>query len=487
MSDVISNKSIKFRFTITIIVIVIIMSIIFIYSNKMKDNIIEEYNKYIDINLKLSNLSVEFNNRWLYFDSYYKYKDDDIRAKYLETNNEIKNIIEYVLPYVKQDKDSSTYIRNLDTMNEWFQNNSYLVMVRDESTRVYDDYLNLRTMNSYISKHSSSLISSYLQFTEFKYSEVLDKYKMLDTNIYLLLTLTVAISMVIFKVVSDDIVKTLKDLSKYAKKLSNREWDTPDAVGDSYKELDEFTHTLNHMKNSIRLYIERINESARIESNYQSEKIKNIEKDKIIRETQLRLLEMQINPHFLFNNLNTVSRMAMFEGATNTVEIVDAVSKILRFNLSQRNSFIKLRDELEVVKAFAYIHGIKYEDRFTINYDIEEDLIDTKIPPMIVQLVVENAIKHGFVGINKKGEVNINIYTREGFVIISVEDNGDGISEEKIQKIMSEDDLEYSNNSTGLGINNIKKRLQLYFDRNDLLTIESIEGMGTKVRISIPI
>ncbi|NLY45596.1 MAG: histidine kinase [Tissierella sp.] len=486
MYDVISNKSIKFRFSITIIVIVVTMSIIFIYSNKMKDNIIKEYERYIDINLKLSDLSVEFNNRWLYFDSYYKYKDDEIRIKYYQTNNEIKKIIEYVLPYVNQDKDSSIYIRNLDTKNEWFQNNSYLVMVRDESTRSYDDYLDLRTMNSYISKHSSSLISSYLQFAEAKYSDVLDKYNMLDTNIYLLLTLTVVISMIIFKVVSDDIVKTLKNLSRYAKKLSNREWDTPDAIGDSYKELDEFTHALNHMKNSIKLYIEKINESARIESNYQSEKIKNIEKDKIIRETQLKLLQMQINPHFLFNNLNTVSRMAMFEGAANTVEIVDAVSKILRFNLSQRDSFIKLSDELEVVKAFAYIHNIKYEDRFSINYNIEEGLDDTKIPPMIVQLVVENSIKHGFVGMDKKGEININIYSREGFVVINVEDNGDGICKAKIQKIMGADDLEYSNNSTGLGISNIKKRLQLYFGRNDLLAIESSEGIGTKVRISIP-
>lgn len=470
----------------TIIIILIIMSIIFIFSNKMKDNIIEDYNTYMDINIKLSNLSLEFNNRWVYFDSYTKDTDEEIRNEFFKSNGEIKEIIEYVLPYVNKDKNSSIYLRNLISMNEWFEDNSYLIIIGDGESYSYEEYLKIRIMNNYISQHSRSLISSYLQYTESQYSSILDKYRLLDTNIYLLLTMTILISMMIFKVVSDDIVNTLKALSKYAKQLSNRQWDTPDVVGDSYKELDEFTYTLNHMKNSIKRYIEKLNKTSEIESNYQKEKIKNIEKDKIIRETQLKALQMQINPHFLFNNLNTVSRMAMFEGAATTVEIVDAVSKILRFNLSQRNKFIELKDELEIVEAFSYINRIKYEDRFTIHYNIEEDLYHTKIPPMIIQLVVENSIKHGFIGINKQGKIDINIYKKEGFVVVSVEDNGEGIDKERLGKIIRGESLKDNKYSTGLGIKNIKKRLELYFDRNDLLTVESIEGVGTKVRILIP-
>lgn len=482
-----SNKSIRFRFRTTIALILIIMSVIFVYSNKMKDNIIEDYNKYMDINVKLSNLSLEFNNRWLSFDSLYKERDDELRKSYVESNVRIKEIMEYIEPYVIKDKDSGIFFRNLLTMNEWFQNNSYLVIVREGNIESYDNYMRLRTMNNYIAKHSSSLMSSYLQHTESQYSTILSDYRLLDTNIYMLLTVTILISMMIFKVVSDDIVNTLRTLSKYAKRLSNAEWDTPDIIGDSYKELDEFTNTLNTMKNSIKEYIDRLNEASKIESDYQKEKIKNIEKDKIIRETQIKALQMQINPHFLFNNLNTVSRMAMFEGADTTVEIVDAVSKILRFNLSQRDSFIELKDEIEIVEAFEFIHRIKFEDRFNINYNIEEDLYKTKIPPMIIQLVVENSIKHGFTGLNRKGKIDLNIFKEEGLMVVDVEDNGAGINKERLTNIVRGESLEGNKYSTGLGILNVRKRLELYFDRKDLLTIESVEGVGTKVRILIPI
>ncbi len=487
MTNGISKKSIRFRFRMTIIIILIIMTIIFIYSNRMKDKIIDDYNRYMDINVKLSNLSLEFNKRWSYFNSYYQEKSREVRDAYVKSNVRIKELMDYVEPYVKQDKDSSIFFRNLIGMNEWFQNNSYLVIVRDESTRSYNDYTNLRTMNNYISKHANSLMGSYLRHTESKYSNILAEYKTVDTNIYMLLTLTIFISMMIFKLVSDDIVTKLRTLSEYANKLSNAEWDTSDIVEESYKELDEFTHTLNTMKNSIKEYINKLNEAAKIESDLQKEKIKNIEKDKIIKETQMKALQMQINPHFLFNNLNTVSRMAMFEGATNTVEIVDAVSKVLRFNLSQRDNFIQLRDELDIIEALDYIHRIKFEDRFRINYNIDKDLYSIKIPPMIIQLLVENAIKHGFTGTNKEGEIDIKIFREKEFVVIEVEDNGRGICKEKLASIKRGEDIKKNKYSTGLGLMNVRKRLELYFDRSDLLSIDSMEGLGTKVRIFIPV
>ena len=177
----------------------------------------------------------------------------------------------------------------------------------------------------------------------------------------------------------------------------------------------------------------------------------------------------------------------MFEGATNTVEIVDAVSKVLRFNLSQRDNFIQLRDELDIIEAFDYIHRIKFEDRFRINYNIDKDLYSIKIPPMIIQLLVENAIKHGFTGTNKEGEIDIKIFREKEFVVIEVEDNGRGICKEKLASIKRGEDIKKNKYSTGLGLMNVRKRLELYFDRSDLLSIDSMEGLGTKVRILIPV
>lgn len=489
MDKIASNKSIKFRIRMTFIIMIITTSITFIYSNVAKNKMIDDYNKFMKINVRLSDLSLKFNSSWLYFDSYMKNKDSEIYEKMIEANEEIDSIINEVSPYIKFDTESSIYFRNLTNMNEWFQEQTNLVIQRDESNlETYEQYMKIRTMNYYISQHSRSLISSFLQYTESYYSEMLDKYKLLDTNLYFLLVLTIFINVILLKVINDDILITLANLSTYAKQLSNANWDIPDIKGDSYKELDDLTDAFNHMKKSINLYINELNEKAELERNYQSEKIKNIEKDKVIRETQLNAMQMQINPHFLFNNLNTVSRMAMFEGAEKTVELVDSLSKILRFNLTNKENLIRLEDEINIVKAYILIQKIKYEDRMCFDFNIDEELNDLYIPPMIIQLLIENAIKHGFSGSKRNGCIITTIRKVDEYVQIAIKDNGNGIEKDELELLLGGKAIhKKGKNSTGLGIKNISNRLELYFGRKDLLNIVSEEGIGTKVEIMIPI
>lgn len=485
----ISNKSLGRRIKITFSIIIIIMSITFVYSNIMKNKIINEYNQFMNINIELSDLSLEFNNSWVFFDSYMKYKDEEVYGKILETDEKIRNIINNVTPYIKSDKDSGIFLRNLMSMYDWFYTQTNIVMTREESNlETYEQYLRIRTMNYYISQHSRSLTYSFLQYTDSYYSEILDKYKLLDTSIFFLLVLTIFINVFLLKVVNDDILNTINRLSISVKQLSDANWDIPDIVEDSYKELDDLTDTFNHMKNSIRSYIKELNEKSEMERNYQIEKIKNIEKDKIIRETQLSVLQMQINPHFLFNNLNTVSRMAMFEGANKTVDLIEAVSKILRYNLLNKDNLISLEEEIENVKAFILIQEIKYEDRISFSFNIEKNLENLYLPPMIIQLLVENAINHGFIGNKKIGNIDIRAEQMDKYGLITIEDNGNGISKEDLDKLAKGKAIyRKGKQSTGLGIRNIIRRLELYYNRNDLLTIESQEGLGTKVVILIPI
>ena len=484
-----SNKSIKFRIRMTFAIIIMITSIAFIYSNIAKNRIIDDYNILMKINIRLGDLSLEFNNNWLYFDSYIKNKDSEIYDKMIISSSEIDSIIKEVLPFVKLDTESGIFLRNLISMNEWFQEQTNLVIQRDESDlETYEQYMKIRTMNYYISQHSRNLISSFLQYTDTYYSEILDKYKLLDTNLYFLLVLTIFINIILLKVVNDDILITLANLSTYAKQLSNANWDIPDAKGDSYKELDDLTDAFNRMKRSINSYINELNEKAELERNYQREKIKNIEKDKIIRETQLNAMQMQINPHFLFNNLNTVSRMAMFEGAEKTVELVASLSEILRFNLTNKENLIRLEDEINIVKAYILIQKIKYEDRMGFDFNIDEKLHDVYIPPMIIQLLIENAIKHGFSGLKRNGCIVTTIKQVDEYAQITIMDNGNGIEKEELELLLNGKAIyKKDKKSTGLGIKNIGNRLELYFGRKDLLKIVSEEGIGTKVEIMIPI
>lgn len=475
------NKSINRRLIITFLTIIAVMTTSFLYSNSMKNNIVNQYNISMRTNIKFSDLSVSLNNSWVNFESYIKSHDTANYEKFVESNTKVGVLLEELAPYANQDENSSIYLRTLTNMFELYKEQTYSIIAKEKlDIETYEQYLRLGRMNFYISQHSSSLTSAYLQFTDTYYSNILDKYEVVNTNLYLLLIVAIIINAFLFWAVNRDIQNTLNKLLVSVNQLYHSNWNIPDIEEQSYKELDNLTKTFNHMKNKLRDFIEQLNQKAEIEKNYHMEKLKSAEKDKLIKDTQLKALQMQINPHFLFNNLNTVSRMAMFEEANKTVDLVGALSKILRFNLTSVDKLVTLNEEIENIRAYILIQETKFQGRISFKFNIEKEVQKIKIPPMIVQLLVENAITHGVSSLETDGLITISAFIEGRFCVVIVEDNGVGMAQD------------YKNNkrsqtSTGLGLKNIRKRLELYYNRQDLMAIESKEGEGTKITINIPV
>jgi two-component system, sensor histidine kinase YesM len=475
------SKSINRRIVITFLLIMAVMSSSFLYSNFMKNNIVEQYNISMRTNIKFSDLSVDFNNSWVNFDSYIKSHDTNTYEKFTESNRKIESLLKELEVYAEQDKNSSIYFRTLKNMFELYKEQTSSVIAKEKlDIETYEQYVRLGRMNFYMSQHSRNLTSAYLQFTDSYYSNILDKYKVIDTNLYLLLVFAIFTCAFLIWAVNHGVFSTINKISVSVKLLSNSNWDIPDIEEQPYKELNNFTKTFNHMKNSIREYINQLNQKAEIEKNYHLERIKSAEKDKLIKDTQLKTLQMQVNPHFLFNNLNTVSRMAMFEEADKTVDLIGALSKILRYNLVSIDKLVKLSEEIESVKAYILIQKTKYEDRVCFEFNIDKEIEDIKIPPMIIQLLVENSIIHGLTGLDRDGIIKVEGLKDGNFAIITVEDNGVGMTE-------ADEKIRENKTTTGLGLANIRRRLELYYSRQDLLTIESSLGKGTKVCITIPL
>lgn len=474
------NKSINKRITITFLLVIIIMTISFLYSNIMKDKVVEEYNLSMEINIKLSDLSVNLNDSWSNFNYYMKSPETETFIKFTDANKKIDQIIKEVSPYVSQDKNSSIYLRNLTNMYGWYKDQAYLVIAKGRlDIETYEHYQKIGKMNNYISQHSRNLTSSYLQFTNSHYKGILNKYDNLVVKLYLLLIITIIFNVLLVWAVNHDLLAAINKLSKSVRLLSDSNWDIPDIEEQTYKELIDLTKTFNHMKNKLRVFIAQINEKAEIEKNYHMEMARSAEKDKLIKETQLKALQMQINPHFLFNNLNTISRVAMFEGAEKTVDVIGALSRILRHNLLSIDKLITLREEIENVQAYIHIQKARFEDRISFQFNIEEEIEYIEIPPSLIQLLVENAIIHGLSGFNRKGIVIIKCCQEEDTAVITVEDNGIGMTAHC-------ESIRENKSTTGLGLTNIRKRLELYYNRSDLLVIQSVEGKGTKVSITIP-
>lgn len=202
------------------------------------------------------------------------------------------------------------------------------------------------------------------------------------------------------------------------------------------------------------------------------------EKEK--RVLALRALQAQINPHFLYNSLNTIKWMGQMQGAEVVVDAVDALSSIMQVNMSKK-TYMTFQEELDYLNKYICMKEFQKAARIKFVCKIEEELRQCYILKMLIQPIVENSLKHGGVMEDKDGYISISIYADGGDVVIDVEDNGRGLSEEE-----SRDILARLQKGDGIGLFNIQKRIQLYYGEEYGVSITGEKGIFTCVSLRIP-
>lgn len=218
---------------------------------------------------------------------------------------------------------------------------------------------------------------------------------------------------------------------------------------------------------------------------------RKVELENSLNEVRLKFLEAQINPHFLFNTLNTIAQTSVMEGADLSASLTYALSNLLRYSLNKTGSLISVKEELNLVNDYLMIQKTRFPDRFQISIDVSEDILDVKIPFMTLIVLVENSIVHGFSNVSHQGVLEIRGYKDSKDAVIKVFDNGMGIIPEVLDTLRSLKDGDQQGQNgqhvpAGIGLKNINKRLEYYFgDRWDF-HIESTPGQGTLVTIKLP-
>lgn len=208
-----------------------------------------------------------------------------------------------------------------------------------------------------------------------------------------------------------------------------------------------------------------------------------------ITNAKLKYLESQVSPHFLFNTLNAGAQLAMLEEADRTYDYIQNVADFFRYNLKHDLSSVTLSQEIGLVDNYMYILNVRFANELIYEKDIDEELITTVVPGMILQPLVENCVNHGLRIVEHEKKISLRVQREGGFICVSVSDNGIGMSREKIQQIMN-GQIEGDGNdkdSNGIGVNNVISRLKLFFDKDDVVEITSEgEDCGTEVAIYIP-
>jgi len=202
------------------------------------------------------------------------------------------------------------------------------------------------------------------------------------------------------------------------------------------------------------------------------------------RNAELRVLQSQINPHFLYNTLDTIQWKALAYKAFDVADMINSLSIFFRISLSDGKEFITISDEIEHVRNYLEIQKTRYKDKISYSINLNESISQNLVPKMIIQPLVENSIYHGLKLKKQKGIININVLSENDYIIIEVIDNGIGMDHKMLAT--TKDNLYNSIESEHYGLYNINERLKLTFKDKYNIDIDSEFGKGTKVLLKIP-
>lgn len=197
------------------------------------------------------------------------------------------------------------------------------------------------------------------------------------------------------------------------------------------------------------------------------------------RETEILALNIQLNPHFLYNTLNIINWMAIYGEKEQVSNMLISLSRMLHYTTDNRRDSMLLREDLSWLEDYIVIMTNRFEHRFRVDFDIQPELMEVSVPKLLLQPLVENAIIHGFRNMESGGLITIYGQRQGEDIQFCVEDNGSGIEPERLKLLLEED-------SASIGIQNVDKRLKLLFGNSYGIEIESVQELGTRVKLRIP-
>ena len=275
----------------------------------------------------------------------------------------------------------------------------------------------------------------------------------------------VAVVLIYQRVFNKPVKRLIKDMNEFENSADSFEYKIRN---NSVRELTELNNSFAHMSGEIKKLME---------------KVRNEETE--LRKTELKALQAQINPHFLYNTLDSVQWMCEQGKNKDAAAMVSALAKLFRISISRGKELIPIRDELNHAKSYLIIQSYRYRDQFTYSFDIDESLTEYLCNKITLQPLIENAIYHGLDRMVDEGEIKITLKKADDGsddILFTVSDNGVGMTEEQCRKILKKE----KSDSSGIGVKNVNDRLKIYFGEGYGLSIKSELDEGTEVTVRIP-
>ena len=250
-------------------------------------------------------------------------------------------------------------------------------------------------------------------------------------------------------------------------RVQEGDFDGPDVEVDSENEIGSLTRSFNMMTHRIHELMEQ-----------------NVRDQEEKRKSELKALQSQINPHFLYNTLDSIIWMAEGKKNEEVVLMTASLARLLRQSISNEDEVVPIAQEIEYARGYLTIQKMRYKDKMEFQIDVDPSILHINLIKLVLQPIIENAIYHGLKYKESKGLLQVKGYMKDGNAVLQVIDNGVGMDADTLAHIYDKHKVNYQSN--GVGVYNVQKRLQLYYGSDYGIVYESERGKGTTATITIP-
>ena len=294
---------------------------------------------------------------------------------------------------------------------------------------------------------------------------ITNKVERVVSSLVVILTIVLAGTVFLGSVFSDLFSKPVKSL---VKAMGDFEGDSSGFVYQPVrgtKEISALSDSFEHMAVRIQKLMEKVRQE-----------------EITLRKTELKALQAQINPHFLYNTLDAIAWMCEAGRNEDAVEMVNALARLFRISISRGHELIPIEKELQHAQSYLHIQNFRYKNQFQYTFDVDESCLQYYCNKITLQPIIENAIYHGMDRMVDEGLIQIGIHQTEDKIIFTVTDNGVGMTEEQCEEVLKKE----PGDRAGIGIKNVNDRIKIYFGEQYGLVIESELDEGTRVTITMP-
>jgi len=436
---------------------------------------------------ELVRISSELNEVHQYMANFVNYDDTSYLGPYREAAASLSNRLEMFAPTVRsvsRDQNDVEFLYSyLEVQNqlEWYEQSaeSLIQLVDNAETNRFarfEQLYGLRDLKGRIASALTDLLVRQMNHTQAVY----DTQRVALRNNWLILFTLFGLAVIALvqlvirqaRAISDPI----RHLVAQGKQIAAHDYRVSPLSNGSNEELRNLSDTFVEMAAEIERSIEVLYQKNALQRS-------NLEMEQSLKQAELELLQSQINPHFLFNTLNTITSLAQIENAPQTEQLLSSFSRFLRFNLRSMGTVVTVERELEIVRAYLFIQKQRFGDRLAHSVEADRNTLRQLIPSLTIQPIVENSLIHGIEPSREGGSISVRITESEDDTcVLTVCDTGVGMPDSQVRalrtKILARDDGARDH----LGIVNTMRRVQL-FDPEAGMTIESESGAGTTVSV----